>query len=86
MTQEERLNDMLNRYGEVCRKSDAARILHRCPTTINQMLKDGRIDYACGGEMVDVRSIARYIATPAAEDSRARRERAMNRNGCRFRV
>lgn len=86
MTDTERMNDMLERYGEVCRKSDAGRILHRSPATINAMLDDGRIDYACGGEMVDVRSIARYICKPKAEDFKARQTKAKRKSGCEFRV
>lgn len=61
MTQDERTACMVELYGEVCKKADAARILHSTAPTIRAMLADGRLDSACGGEMVDVRSIARYI-------------------------
>lgn len=51
-------------YGEACTRVTAAKILSRTPGTVREMLKDGRLDYACGGAMVDVRSIARYICRP----------------------
>lgn len=84
--QKERMDDMLARYGEVCSKAEAGRILRRSINTINAMLEDGRIDYACGGGRVDVRSIARYICMPRQEDFRARQKRAKERTGCKYRV
>lgn len=75
MTLQEREDLLIARYGEVTTKKEAGRILSKASTTINGMLNDGRLDYACGGTMVDVRSIARYIMQPAAEDSRARQVR-----------
>lgn len=67
-----RLNDMLDRYGECVSKAEAARILHRTQVTITNMLKDGRLRRACRGTMVDVRSIAEYIDAPEGEDMHAR--------------
>lgn len=75
MTPEERADLLVDRHGEVCTKTVAARILGRSFNTIKAMLADGRLDYACGGEMVDVRSIARYICQPKAEDFEARKRR-----------
>ena len=69
---EARLSDMLERYGEVCTRKMAAKLLGRCERTINAMLSDGRLETACAGQMVDVRSIARYISEPEAEEFRAR--------------
>lgn len=86
MTLDERTRCMVEWYGEVCRKADAARILHCTAPTIRAMLADGRLDSACGGEMVDVRSIARYICAPEAEDFRARTERAREKRGCKYSV
>ena len=60
MTPNDRMNDMLSRYGEVCTRAQAARILGRSPKTVRAMLADGRLAEACAGEMVDVRSIAAY--------------------------
>lgn len=76
MTLEERTLAMVNLYGEVCTKANAARILGRTPQTVRNMIDDGRIDLACGGEMVCVRSIARYIHQPKQADNSAR--------ACRF--
>ena len=71
----DRLTDMLERYGEVCKRTVAARILGCSVGKISAMLRDGRLALACGGEMVDVRSIARYIERPAQIDEVARQRR-----------
>ena len=71
----DRLTDMLERYGEVCTKAMAAKILGRCPTTIGVMLGDGRLKAACAGTMVDVRSIASYIEQPRAIDEVTRQRK-----------
>ena len=78
MNPNDRLNDMLSRYGEVCTKTQAARILGRSPKTVRAMLADGRLAEACGGSMVDVRSIAAYICQPRQVDEMAR-QRKMGR-------
>ena len=65
MTLRGRTEDMVSRYGEAVTIIGAGRILNRDRTTIYRMLGDGRLDMACAGTMVDVRSIARYICTPA---------------------
>lgn len=80
LTLEERTNDMLDRYGECCNRTAAAKILGRSVSHIGTMLKDGRLEYACGGTMVDMRSIARYISQPKQEDFEARRRKAMLNN------
>ena len=71
----DRLNDMLERYGEVCTKTMAAKILGRTPKTVRIMLEDGRLESACAGTMVDVRSIAKYITQPRQIDELARQRR-----------
>lgn len=71
----DRMNDMLERYGEVCKRTVAAHILGCGPAKITAMLKDGRLATACEGEMVDVRSIAEYIARPRQMDELARQRR-----------
>ena len=78
-----RLDDMLARYGEVCNKTVAARILGRSVNTVKAMVRDGRLDAACAGTMVDVRSIARYICQPeeAEEAARVRRYKARRGSG-----
>ena len=78
MTQQERTADMVARYGEAVKIQTAARIIDRDRRTINAMVKDGRLDAACGGTMVDVYSIARYICAPAAENTKARMRKAEN--------
>lgn len=72
---EERMNDMLERYGEVCTRTAAAKILGRSARTISAMLADGRLETACGGDMVDVRSVAAYICQPAKANELARQRR-----------
>ena len=71
----DRLTDMLERYGEVCTRVAAARILGCSTGKIKNMLKDGRLETACGGTMVDVRSIAMYITQPRQIDEAARQRR-----------
>ena len=71
----DRLTDMLDRYGEVCKRTMAARILGCSTGKIKAMLQDGRLALACGGEMVDVRSIAEYIERPQEIDEVARQRR-----------
>lgn len=71
----DRLTDMLERYGEVCTRVAAAKILGCSTGKIKNMLKDGRLETACGGTMVDVRSIAKYIAQPRQSDEAARQRR-----------
>ena len=77
-TAEARLNDMLERYGEVCKRTIAARILGCSDSKIKNMIQDGRLETACGGSMVDVRSIAAYICQPRQVDEMAR-QRKMGR-------
>lgn len=71
----DRLTDMLERYGEVCTRVVAARILGCSTGKIKNMVHDGRLALACGGEMVDVRSIAAYILQPKQIDEVARQRR-----------
>ena len=71
----DRMTDMLERYGEVCKRTVAARILGCSVGKIKNMLADGRLALACGGEMVDVRSIAEYIERPVQIDELARQRR-----------
>ena len=77
-TAEERMNDMLARYGEVCKRTIAARILGCSDSKIKNMIQDGRLETACGGSMVDVRSIAAYICQPRQAEELAR-QRKMGR-------
>ena len=72
MTREE---SMARMYGEVVTKAEAGRLLNVTQPTIAKMLADGRLDAACEGSKVDVRSIARYIEAPAKENGRARARR-----------
>ena len=75
MTREE---EMVRQWGEVVSQTKAGRILSRHPNTVKAMLADGRLALACGGEMVDVRSIAAYIQQPKQIDELAR-QRKMGR-------
>ena len=75
ITAEERMNDMLDRYGEVCKRTVAAKIRGCSTSKVASMLRDGRLATACGGEMVDVRSVAAYICQPKQADELARQRR-----------
>lgn len=83
-----RLDDMLERYGEACTKTRAAHILGRSLRTVCDMVQDGRLEAACGGTMVDVRSIAAYIEMPAQKDADARLAKRRKKDGviCRYSV
>jgi hypothetical protein len=80
-TEESREESMARMYGEVCSKAQAARILGCSPATIALMIDDGRLEDACEGRKVDVRSIARYIQRPREMDFEARQRKMMLRNG-----
>ncbi len=81
-----RLDDMLGRYGECVTVAAAERIMGRSRTTINQMLKDGRLKNVCQGTMVDVRSICEYIESPETANTKARREKMIAKGRSRFHV
>ena len=70
MRKEKELVDMHGKYVD---KSTAARILGVTRATVYAMLADGRIEGACSGRRVDVRSIARYLC--AGEKPKNRRNR-----------
>ena len=55
--------ELIDMHGNYVDKSTAARILGVTRATVYAMLKDGRIEGACSGRRVDVRSIARYMAS-----------------------
>lgn len=76
----DRVTVMVMLHGEVCSKREAARILDCSASRINAMIGDGRLEAACEGKKVDVRSIARYIAAPAQEDEEARMRRIKMRH------
>lgn len=77
---------MVQLYGECCKRVTAMKILSVSSKTLSGMLMDGRIDTACDGAMVDVRSIARYIARKPAADYEARIERAKRRNNSNWAI
>jgi len=57
-----RLDDMLERYGECCTQTKAAHILGKSARTISRMLEDGRLRRI--DTSVDVRSIVQYLESP----------------------
>lgn len=65
-----RLNDMLERYGEVCTQKTASKILNVVPRTISRMMEEGRLRRV--GRGVDVRSICEYIENPKRANFTAR--------------
>ena len=65
-----RLDDMLQRYGEICTQTVASQILSVVPRTISRMLDEGRLRRV--GTRVDVRSIVEYIENPKQKNFEAR--------------
>lgn len=65
-----RLDDMLGRYGECCTQTRAGHILGKSVRTVYRMLEDGRLRRI--GSDVDVRSIAQYLDNPPIYDFAAR--------------
>ena len=62
--------ELLWRYGEYVDKTQTAKILGVTRATVYAMLADGRIEGACSGRRVSVRSIAHYMAAPKSRSSR----------------
>ena len=81
-----RMEDMIKRYGECVTVAAAARIMGRSRQTVKRMIDDGRMRWACAGTMVDVRSMAEYIESPAQADRRARAAQNSNFGRSRFSV
>ena len=69
-----RLDDMLERYGEVCTQKVAAQLLNVVPRTIHRMLEEGRL------RRVDVRSICEYIENPKQANFVAKAKNTRPRN------
>jgi len=67
-----REDDLVLQFGEYVDKTAAAQILGVTRATIYAMLADGRIDSACAGRRVDVRSMARYMNTGGRMGDRRR--------------
>ena len=65
--------ELVDMHGKYVDKSTAARILGVTRATVYAMLADGRIEGACSGRRVDVRTIARYLC--AGEKPKNRRNR-----------
>ena len=86
MTVTERAELLVQQHGEVCTKAEAGRILSCGYKKICRMIADGRIDEACAGTQVDVRSIARYISQPRQEDFEARKRRMQLKYNSEFAV
>jgi excisionase family DNA binding protein len=68
-----REDDLVLRFGEYVDKTAAAEILGVTRATIYAMLADGRIESACAGRRVDVRSIARYMNRSGSVRRRGRK-------------
>ena len=64
--------ELVDMYGKYVDKSTAARILGVTRATVYAMLEDGRIEGACEGKRVDVRSIARYLCAGKPKNRRNR--------------
>ena len=84
MTYDERSRILIEQYGESCTKAAAGRIMGCDPRTISRWIDDGRIEDACGGTRVDVRSLARYLSAKKQIDEEARKRRLSLRYNCEF--
>ncbi len=62
--------ELLGRYGECIDKTLTAKLLGVTRATVYAMLADGRIEGACFGKKVSVRSIARYMTAPKSRSKR----------------
>ena len=65
-----RMDDMVERYGEICTQQVAGKILGVVPRTIARMMEEGRLRRV--GKRVDVRSIAAYIKNPEQKNFEAK--------------
>ncbi len=63
---------MVEKYGEACSKTTAAKIIDCSTPHISALLEDGRIQAACEGTKVDVRSLADYIERKPEIDRQTR--------------
>ena len=77
-TARNRLDDMLERYGEVCTQKVAAQLLSVVPRTIHRMLEEGRLRRV--DRRVDVRSICEYIENPKQANFVAKAKNTRPRN------
>ena len=68
-----RADELTKRYGEYVDKTVAARILGVTRTTVYAMLADGRIQGACSGRRVSVKSIEQYMLKPKLGEGRRSR-------------
>lgn len=73
-TAQNRLDDMPERYGEICTQKVAAQLLSVVPRTIHRMLEEGRL------RRVDVRSICEYIENPQKANFVAKAQNVRPRN------
>ena len=74
-----RLNDMLERYGEVCTQKTAAQLLNIAPRTVSRMCTEGRLRRV--EHRVDVRSIYEYIVNPRPANFETRAKAVHQRSG-----
>lgn len=72
---------MVKEHGEVVNRTEAGKILGMNAVTINRLLNEGVLMWACAGTRVDVRSIARFIDTPPEIVKEYRRQKRMAANG-----
>lgn len=61
------------KWGQYVNKSEAAEILGVTRATIYAMLEDGRLEGACYGRRISIRSIALYLSS--GKDTRKRRKK-----------
>ena len=64
--------ELVAQYGKHVDKTATAKILGVTRATVYAMLADGRIEGACSGRRVAVRSIARYMATPKSRGTKVK--------------
>lgn len=75
-----RMEELLEKYGEVCTRIEAGEILRCHYNTVRIMIQQGKLKCACQGRMVDVRSIVEYIEDHK-DTRKARNTRGSKRRG-----
>ena len=63
---------MVERLGEACSKTTAAKEIECSTSTITRLVEDGRLMSACEGTKIDVRSLADYIERKPEIDYKVR--------------
>ena len=76
-TARNRLDDMLERYGEVCTQKVAAQLLSVVPRTIHRMLEEGRLRRVDRRVDVHISTLRKKLADATGANTHIRTVRGM---------